>query len=97
MIYEMAHITVKPGTQADFETGVQQALLLFQRARGFHHLELHHVIEHPEQYVLQIQWETLEDHMQHFRESDDFQAWRGIVGGFFAQAPQVVHTQVVGE
>ncbi|MGB6242199.1 MAG: antibiotic biosynthesis monooxygenase family protein [Castellaniella sp.] len=95
MIREMAHITVKPGAQADFEAGVQKALPLFQRARGFHRLELHHIIEHPEQYVLQIHWQTLEDHMKHFRESEDFQAWRGIVGGFFAKAPDVVHTEVV--
>ncbi|WP_417277247.1 antibiotic biosynthesis monooxygenase family protein [Castellaniella sp.] len=97
MIREMAHITVKPGAQADFEAGVQKALPFFQRARGFHRLELHHVIENPDQYVLQIHWQTLEDHMTHFRESEDFQAWRGIVGGFFAKPPEVVHTQVVGE
>ncbi len=34
MIREMAHITVKPGSQPDFEAGVRKALPLFHRARA---------------------------------------------------------------
>ena len=97
MIREMAHITVKPGTQADFEAGVRQALPLFQRARGFHRVELHHIIENPQQYVLMVYWETLEDHMVHFRQSDDFQTWRSLVGATFEKAPEVVHAEVTIE
>lgn len=95
MIREMAHITLKPNTQASFEAAVKKALPLFKRAQGCHLVELHHIIEKPEQYVLLIHWETLEDHMVLFRESDDFQTWRGLVGQYFAQAPEVVHTQLV--
>lgn len=97
MIREMAHITVKPGTQADFEAGVRQALPLFHRARGCKRVELHHIIEQPGQYVLMVYWETLDDHMVHFRQSADFQAWRGLVGGFFEKATEVVHSEVVVE
>ena len=97
MIREMAHITIKPGTHAEFEAGVTQALPLFQRARGCKRVELHHIIERPDQYVLMVYWETLDDHMVHFRQSEDFQAWRGLVGAFFAQAPDVVHSEVAVE
>lgn len=95
MIHEMAHISLKPGTQSDFEAGVGKALPLFARARGCRKVELHHIIEKPEQYVLIVHWDTLEDHMVHFRESEDFQAWRALVGPFFEKAPEVVHTQTV--
>ena len=97
MIREMAHITVKPGAQADFEAGVTKALPLFQRARGCKRVELHHIIEQPEQYVLMVYWETLDDHMVHFRQSEDFQSWRGLVGHTFAQAPNVVHSEIAVE
>jgi hypothetical protein len=30
-----------------------------------------------------------------FRESDDFQEWRRLVGPFFKTAPVVTHTEVV--
>jgi hypothetical protein len=32
--------------------------------------------------------------MVHFRESEDFQAWRQLAGPFFKSPPQVVHTEV---
>lgn len=95
MIREMAHIFIKPGAQAEFEAGVRQALPIFKRAKGCRHVELHHIIEHPGQYVLLIHWETLEDHMVHFRQSPDFQEWRNLVGDHFARPPEVIHTEVV--
>ena len=44
---------------------------------------------------LVVGWTTLEDHTVHFRGSDDFQAWRGLVGEFFAAPPQVEHMNTV--
>ena len=51
MIRELCHIVVKPGTQAGFEAAVQQALAIFKRSKGCHQVELHHVIEKPEDGV----------------------------------------------
>ncbi|TAN29108.1 MAG: antibiotic biosynthesis monooxygenase [Castellaniella sp.] len=95
MIRELCHIVVKPGTQAGFEAAVHQALAIFKRSKGCHQVELHHVIEKPEEYMLIIHWEKLEDHLEGFRKSPDYQEWRGLVGGFFAQAPDVVHASAV--
>ncbi|HEX7386737.1 MAG TPA: antibiotic biosynthesis monooxygenase family protein [Castellaniella sp.] len=97
MIRELAHIVVKPGAQAGFEAAVHEALALFKRVKGCRHVELHHGIEKPEEYLLVVHWETLEDHVEGFRKSPAFQEWRGMVGGFFAQAPDVVHANVVIE
>lgn len=95
MIRELCHIVVKPGTQADFEAGVHKALAIFKRVQGCHHVELHHVIEKPEEYLLIVHWESLEAHVEGFRKSPEFPEWRGLVGGFFAQPPEVVHANVV--
>lgn len=94
MIREMAHITVKPGAQAAFEAAVEKAQPLFRTARGCQRVELLHQIEDPQQYVLMVYWDTLEDHTVHFRESDAFPAWRALVSEFFAQPPHVVHVSV---
>jgi hypothetical protein len=40
-------------------------------------------------------WETLENHTVDFRSSEDFAAWRGLVGQYFASPPEVEHTQTV--
>ena len=34
MITEIAQIDVKPGTEAEFEKGVKQAVPIFKRAKG---------------------------------------------------------------
>jgi hypothetical protein len=52
-------------------------------------------IESPERYVLQIFWDTLEDHtMWAFVESPLFTEWRAIVGPFFAAPPHVEHFEL---
>lgn len=91
MIRELCRLAIKPGTQADFEAAVHRALAIFKRAKGCHGVELHHVIENPDEYMLIVHWGTVEDHMEGFRKSPDFQEWRALVGGFFARPPDVVH------
>ena len=92
MIFEIAEITIQPGTHAAFEAAVQQAVPLFQRAKGCLSMRLDRTIERPETYRLVIGWATLENHTVDFRGSEDFQAWRALVGGFFAEPPKVEHT-----
>ena len=93
MITEIAQITIKDGTQAEFETNAAKARELFRRAKGFHGLELQRSIEKPNHYILVVKWATLENHTVDFRNSDDFKAWRALVGHCFASPPDVQHTE----
>ena len=95
MIYELATIEVSEGGNAGFEDGVRRAVPLFQQARGFRSVDLQRSIEHPQRYRLVVGWDTVEDHMVHFRESPAFQEWRALVGPFFATPPAVEHVEGV--
>ncbi|MEP9377090.1 antibiotic biosynthesis monooxygenase family protein [Aquabacter sp. CN5-332] len=95
MVYEIAQLTIKDGEEAAFEAGAKKAVPLFQRAKGCMGMSIERSIENPQHYTLIVEWETVDDHMVHFRNSPDFQEWRGLVGGTFAAPPQVHHTQVV--
>jgi heme-degrading monooxygenase HmoA len=95
MVTEIAQIEVKPGTEKDFEAAVAKAKPLFLRAKGGRGMELHKSVEKPTRYRLFVKWETLENHTVDFRGSEDFQAWRGLVGQYFASAPEVEHTETV--
>src|ERR1700692_4868238 len=95
MITEIAQIDVKPGTEKDFEAAVAKARPLFLRAKGATGFELHKSVEKPSHYRLMARWETLENHTVDFRGSEDFTAWRGLVGQYFASLPAVEHTQAV--
>lgn len=92
MIYEIAEITVKAGDEARFEEGVAQAAPLFLRAKGCHGVSLHRVIENQSVYRLVVKWDTIENHLVDFRNSDDFQEWRRLVGPYFEIPPVVTHS-----
>jgi heme-degrading monooxygenase HmoA len=95
MIYEIAEITIKAGTQAAFEAAVGEAVPLFQRAKGCLSMRLEHGIESSEDYRLVIGWDSVDDHLIGFRESADFQQWRALAGPFFAGPPKVEHFETV--
>ncbi|WP_420567996.1 antibiotic biosynthesis monooxygenase family protein [Thalassovita sp.] len=95
MIIEVAHITVTPGSGAEFEAAVTEAINVFRQAKGCRGLHLQKCTEAPDEYEVIIRWETLENHTIDFREGPLFQDWRGLVGGFFAKPPEVKHYEVV--
>jgi quinol monooxygenase YgiN len=95
MITEIAQIDVKPGMEAEFETGVKNAAPVFQRAKGCHGLELQRSIEKPSRYRLFVKWGTVENHTVDFRGSADFQEWRKHVAHCFASPPEVEHVNQV--
>jgi heme-degrading monooxygenase HmoA len=95
LIYEIAHLIVKPGTQAQFERGVAEAAPLFKKSKGCLSLELQAGVEEPTHYRLVVGWATVEDHTVHFRSSPEFQSWRALVGAYFESPPSVVHVKSV--
>ena len=96
MILEIADIRIQPGRRADFEAAIQRGLdSVVSQARGFKGAKVNHGIENPERYILQIFWETLDDHTVAFREGPLFAQWRAIVGPFFAAPPVVEHFELV--
>lgn len=92
MILELADIRIHPGQQAAFDEAIQRGLsTVIRNAKGFQGFKVNKGMESPERYILQIFWETLEDHTVGFRESPAFAQWRAIVGPFFASPPVVEH------
>ena len=98
MILELADIRIHPGQQAAFDEAIQRGVAtVASKARGFRGAKVHRGIENPERYILQIFWDTLEDHTVHFRGGPLFTEWRAIVGPFFAVPPVVEHFDLLGK
>lgn len=96
VILELADIRIPPGQNAAFEEAIQRGLAtVASQARGFRGAKVNRGIESPERYILQIFWETLEDHTVGFRQGPLFPQWRAIVGPFFASPPVVEHFELV--
>ncbi|MDP3223037.1 MAG: antibiotic biosynthesis monooxygenase, partial [Rubrivivax sp.] len=63
MILEIADIRIPPGQNAAFEEAIQRGLdTVAAQAKGFKGAKVNRGIESPERYILQIFWDTLEDH-----------------------------------
>ncbi len=92
MILELADLRLPPGPHAAFDEAIARGLReVISKAKGFQGYKVNKGIESPERYILQIFWDTLEDHTVGFRGGDLFPQWRAIVGPFFAQPPVVEH------
>jgi len=96
MILELADIRIQPGQNAAFEEAIQRGVAtVASKAKGFRGFKINRGIESSERYILQIFWETLDDHTVGFRQSELFTQWRAIVGPFFASPPNVEHFDLV--
>jgi heme-degrading monooxygenase HmoA len=92
VILERAEISVVPGREDEFEqTFHQQARDVISQSKGFRSARLMRGIERPDTFLLLVEWETLEDHTEGFRQSELFVQWRALLGPFFAAPPAVEH------
>ena len=91
MILEAAILNIKAGQGKAFETALREALPLIEATPGFLGIEVRPCVEKPDQYLLLVSWETLEDHTIGFRESDRYPKWRAALHHFYDPFPTVLH------
>ena len=53
--------------------------------------ELKKCIEQEDQYILLVNWETIEDHEIGFRKSAEYQEWKKLLHRFYDPFPVVEH------
>jgi len=98
MITEIAEVEILADKHGDFEKALDVAVkTVLMKAQGFLDFKLLHGMEQVNLYTFLIRWESLEDHMIGFRESDLYVQWRAIIQPYFASNPQVDHWTPVFE
>jgi len=96
MIIEVADIEVASEQQEEFAKAIVRGVeTVISKAQGYLGYQVLHGIESPARFLLQIKWETLENHTVDFRQSEAFSEWRSIVGPFFLRPPVVEHFSVI--
>jgi heme-degrading monooxygenase HmoA len=95
MILEIAHFHIAPGSNARFEAAFATAQALLAATPGYIDHSLQRCIEDTSEYRLLVHWNTVDDHMQGFRESPRFAQWRALLQPFFATAPNALHFERV--
>ncbi|MEK7293000.1 MAG: antibiotic biosynthesis monooxygenase [Actinomycetota bacterium] len=80
-----------PGRETEFEKTIEKAKLIISSIPGFRSLQLSKCVEQPNKYLLLVEWDTLEDHVEGFRGSPSYQKWRALLHEFYDPFPTVLH------
>ena len=91
MILEHVILPVRADRSAEFEEAFAEARLLVEASAGFRGLSLTRGIEHPETYLLLIEWDSLDAHETGFRGSPAYARWSELLHGFYDPFPKVTH------
>ena len=97
MILESAYLQIKSGQTAAYEAAFREASRIIASINGYIRHELHKSSEDDHLYLLLVWWETLEDHTEGFRGSDEYQEWKKLLHHFYDPFPTVWHFSKVFE
>ena len=95
MILEVGILDVKLGEEKAFEEAFGEAQAIISNMGGYVSHQLQNCIEKPNQYILLVNWNTLEDHTVGFRESEEYQKWRALLHHFYEPFPEVEHYKCI--
>ena len=95
MILEVAILDLKPNTQTEFEQAFSQAQNIIKTMQGYISHQLQKCIEMENRYILLVNWQTLENHTEGFRQSPQYQEWKALLHHFYEPFPTVEHYQMV--
>lgn len=91
MILEVAVLNVRPGQTEAFEAAFEKAQAIIASMPGYLSHELHRCIEDGNRFLLLARWQRLEDHTEGFRNSPEYQEWKGLLHHFYDPFPSVEH------
>jgi heme-degrading monooxygenase HmoA len=95
VILELAILDIIAYKEAEFEKAFVDAEKIITTMRGYISHSLQKCIEKESRYVLLVEWETLEDHTQGFRKSEEYQKWKELLHHFYDPFPVVEHYKLI--
>jgi heme-degrading monooxygenase HmoA len=90
-VLEHVVLTIDPADAHDFAAAFIEARPLIEGQHGCGGARLLEVIETPGRYVLLVEWATLEDHMEGFRNSAEYPRWSDLLHHFYVTPVVVEH------
>ena len=91
MVLEVALIDVHPGQEDAFAAAYRLGHPILAGTPGCRSVRMTRGVESASRFVLLVEWDSVEAHLENFRNTDRFAQWRGHIGPFFAQPPLVEH------
>jgi quinol monooxygenase YgiN len=96
MVVEYVRYTIPEASRADFEAAYLHASSVLDESEHCLDYELSRCTEEPGSYILRIEWDSAEGHMQGFRRSPRFPAFFAAVRPYFDSITEMRHYEVTG-
>ena len=97
MILEAVILTIKVGSETQFEFDFELATQYISVINGYIGHSLQKCLEIKNQYLLLIHWEQLEDHTIGFRTAPEYQEWKKLLHHYYDPFPVVQHYEMLIE
>lgn len=94
MVTEHVVLQIKPNQSDEFEAAMQSGKRVLESASGSSNVRLLKGHENPDRYLLLIDWESVEHHVE-FTEKPAIDEFRQLIGAFIAAKPAMEHYRLV--
>lgn len=94
MVVEYIRYAIPPERSAAFEAAYASASAVLDADPHCLGYEVAQGVEEPENYVVRIEWDSVEGHEQGFRRSAGFAAFFADVKPFFAEIREMKHYEI---
>jgi heme-degrading monooxygenase HmoA len=91
MVLEVALIDVVAGQEEDFAAAYAKARPVLAGTPGCRSVRMTRGVESPTRFVLLVEWDSVDAHLENFRATERFTTWRSLIGPYFAHPPVVEH------
>jgi heme-degrading monooxygenase HmoA len=91
MVLEVGLMDVQAGREDDFAAAYVKAHNILATTPGCRSVRMTRGIETPSRFVLIVEWDSVDAHLDNFRATDRFTQWRALIGPYFDGAPRVEH------
>lgn len=96
MVLEITLIDVIPGQEQAFASAYRQAHRLLTASEGCLGARMTRGVETPSRFVGIVKWESVDDHLTNFRETDRYEQYRDLLVRYLAAPPVVEHFTDLG-
>jgi heme-degrading monooxygenase HmoA len=94
MVVEYIRHKIDPSRKDEFDEAYRRAGALLDASPHCQGWEASRCVDEPEKQIVRIEWDSVEGHLQGFRQSADFNPFREATQPFFNDIEEMTHYQV---
>ena len=95
MVIEIIRYTIGDGQERAFEDAYEQASHYLETSPHCLKYQTTRCVEEPDRYIVRIEWDSMDGHLNGFRQSPEFRRFFALVRPYFNSIDEMQHYQQV--